>query len=69
MDRMIDAVAEAWASIDGKLEKYEQDRDTPGGMYDDGVPWGYYDGYQVEARELIARIKKRGYVLRATNVG
>ena len=67
----LDAVAEAWASMDGKLEKYEIDRETEGGTpsgwrnsdEDDVIPDGYYDGYQADARALIERLKDRGYTV------
>ena len=58
-----DAVAEAWASIDGKLDEYIADREASGGLIKDGVPLGYYEGYQSDAAELIKRIANRGYVL------
>lgn len=52
-----DAVAEAWASIDGKLELYEAERDA------DEITTGHFVGYQAEAAELIKRIEQRGFVL------
>ena len=64
----VDALAEAWASIDGKLDKYIEDRDTEGGApkgwRESGEnPWGYYQGYQVEAEEIIRRLAKRKFKL------
>jgi hypothetical protein len=55
----VEAVAEAWASIDGKLEGYfrcKADRSL------EDVE-GYYLGYIAEAGELIRRIERRGYTL------
>ena len=62
--KAIDAVAEAWASIDGKLKSYEADRDQLGGAFDEyGRPTGYFDGYQCDAGELLRRVEQRGFVL------
>jgi hypothetical protein len=52
----VQAVAEAWASIDGKLEAYLAE--SPG-SFDPG----HRDGYNIEAAELIQRIERRGYIL------
>lgn len=51
----IEAVAEAWASIDGKLDEYRAVNQT---MLD-----GYRDGYNCDAEELIKRVAKRGWKL------
>jgi len=65
----IDALAEVWASIDGKLDKYLIDKGTDGGMVDEhGMPYGYYDGYQVDAQELIVRLEGRGYTVTKTQI-
>jgi hypothetical protein len=62
MKDVIDAVAEAWASIDGKLELYQKDEASR--LLDKkGVPLGYFEGYRADARALIERIKYRGYNL------
>ena len=65
----VDALAEAWASLDGKLDKYLLDRDTEGGapagwFVNDETPWGYYDGYQSDASELLKRLAIRQYGLK-----
>lgn len=61
-----EAVAEAWASIDGKLEKFRRGR-TAKSISAYG---GHYAGYLADAEELIERIKERGYVLApATDTG
>ena len=50
----VEAVAEAWASIDGKLDEFK------GGKcgFDH---LGHYEGYLTEARELITRLERRGF--------
>lgn len=53
-----DAVAEAWASIDWKLEAYKL------GEKDGIDAQGHYVGYQVEAGELLTRVAMRGYTIR-----
>lgn len=56
------ALAEVWASIDGKLEKFKQGEGErkQGGISPSG---GYYDGYMCEAAEMIARLEKRGFTV------
>lgn len=54
--RIVDAVAEAWASIDGKgglLMACRADE-----IYEDR--YGYANGYDSDARSLIERAMKRG---------
>lgn len=56
-----EAVAQAWASIDGHLERFLYERENP-----DATAEGYegrYLGYMAEAQELIERIEARGYKL------
>jgi hypothetical protein len=53
----IEALAEAWASIDGELEKFRAERSAA----DYGS--GTYVGYLEEAKELIKRIERRGYTV------
>lgn len=45
-----DALAQAWAEIDGKTEQYESDPDTK-------------DGYMSDAESMISGLKKRGFKL------
>lgn len=52
-----EAIAEAWASIDGELEKFRAERSAT----DYGS--GTYVGYMEEAKELIKRIERRGYTI------
>ena len=58
----VEAVAEAWASIDGKLEQFRAEK----AMQPDDpmrVRSGCYEGYMIEAEELLKRVRARGYVL------
>ena len=59
MDR-IEALADAWASIDGKLEKF---RAGKGAADIRDEPGGHWSGYMEEAREMIQRLEKRGFTV------
>lgn len=52
----IDALADAWASIDGRVESYRAGRH-------DGDPAGRHAGYTAEAEEMARRLARRGYRL------
>lgn len=55
---VVGAFAEAWASIDGKLEAFM--REKVGAIhYDDPTYTGHYEGYMAEANELLGRAGKR----------
>lgn len=56
MNSAIHAVAEACASMDGNLDEYLEGTRGP----DAG---GYVPAYQSDAKELLKRIKARGYTL------
>jgi len=58
----IEALAEAWASIDGKLDDFRAGKTAPN-IEDFG---GRYAGYMAEAEEMIARLAKRGFWLAPT---
>jgi hypothetical protein len=58
-----EAVAEAWASIDGKLDAFTFERDNP--KSPEAEIGGHYEGYMAEAREMIRRLEARGYTVRA----
>ena len=59
-DRAVNALAEAWASIDGHLEAYHRER--AGNSETSSHPYeGRYDGYQAEAHEMINRLRERGF--------
>lgn len=58
-DPRTEALADAWASIDGKSEKFwacKSDRAR------DAVE-GYYDGYMIEAASMIERLERRGFTV------
>jgi len=56
MDR-IEALAEAWSSIDGRLEKFRADK----GVHLEDGSTGHYQGYCCEAEEMIRRLNSRGF--------
>lgn len=58
-DSATEAVADAWASIDGKRDKFWSCKSDP----DEEAISGYYSGYMEDAAELIRRLEARGYVL------
>jgi hypothetical protein len=55
---VVEAFAEAWASIDGKLDAFNREK---GGAihYNDPTYTGHYEGYMAEANELLGRAGKR----------
>ena len=57
----VEALAEAWASIDGKLDRFISNRDNRALDITDGS----YQGYMYEAGEMISRLKKRGFTIAA----
>lgn len=57
MMKVTEAVAEAWASIDGKLESFRKGRN----IVDDDA--GHYVGYMADAQELIERVNARGVMM------
>lgn len=54
-----EALAEAWASIDGKLDRFRACKVDPELEF----VGGYYGGYMIEAKEMILRLEKRGYTV------
>lgn len=57
MDR-VEALAECWASIDGKLELFQAGKGIPRAR---DQPGGHYAGYMHEAAEMIRRLNARGF--------
>lgn len=55
--KVTEAVAEAWASIDGNLESFRKGRN----IVDDDA--GHYVGYMADAQELIERVNARGVMM------
>lgn len=56
----VDALADAWASIDGKADEYRAGRNAASITEE---PGGHFSGYQYEASEMIRRLEKRGFVV------
>ncbi len=56
----IEAIAEAWASIDGRLDHFHLCRMNA----EAERLLGHYEGYMAEAKELIERVAARGFTLR-----
>lgn len=54
---VVEAFAEAWASIDGKLENFLRDKSEAGKQHSEDT--GIYEGYMYEAAELLNRAGKR----------
>lgn len=52
----VEALAEAWASIDGKLDTFRAEVGKP-----DMETSGTHAGYICEAEEMIKRLRARGY--------
>lgn len=65
MDK-IEAVAEAWASIDGELDDFRRERelkDPISALMNDPTFTGRYIGYVEDASELIRRVEARGFTV------
>lgn len=60
----IEAVASAWASIDGKLDQFYAGKGKPL----EQEPGGHYSGYMAEAEEMLKRLLKRGFILTPKDV-
>lgn len=56
----VSALAEAWASMDGRLDHFIRERDGKVGPKDRGYR-GSYIGYLADAEELQKRLLKRGF--------
>lgn len=57
----VEALAEAWASIDGKLDEFRAANGED--------VTGHRDGYLIEAAEMIERMERRGYTVVALDRG
>ena len=62
-DNATEALADAWASIDGKLDDFRAGK----GLSILDQPGGRYAGYIEDATSLIERLRKRGYVIVAAD--
>lgn len=60
-DNATEALADAWASIDGKRDKF---RAGKGATDIREEPGGYYSGYTADADSMIKRLRARGYDVR-----
>jgi hypothetical protein len=62
MDK-ITALAEAWASMDGKLDAFR--REMTMDPFDRNAPdyTGHYEGYMEDTKELLRRLETRGYTI------
>lgn len=58
MDR-VEALADAWACIDGKLDKFRAGKGLP--IRDQ--PGGHFVGYLADAEALIKRLEARGFTI------
>jgi hypothetical protein len=56
----IEALADAWASIDGKIEQFRAGKGAPSLEDEQG---GHYSGYMAEAQEMMERLLRRGFIL------
>jgi hypothetical protein len=59
-----EALAEAWASIDGKSAAFRRERARAEVAIldaDEEGNTGHYEGYLVQAKEMIVRLRKRGF--------
>jgi hypothetical protein len=65
-----EALAHAWASIDGKLDAFKREREQfADDTFDGDAPdyTGHYEGYVAEAEEMIRRMRALGYVVVAVD--
>lgn len=55
-----EALAEAWASMDGKLDEFRAGKKAPNTHTE---PGGHYSVYMADATELMKRLESRGFVI------
>ncbi len=58
-DSATEALADAWASIDGKLKEFRLDKARP----DIDPMAGWYEGRMEDAKELRLRLRARGFLI------
>jgi hypothetical protein len=56
----VEVLASVWAGIDGKLEQFQAGRVS---IEHDETHGSYYQGYMIEAEEMLHRLEVRGYKL------
>ena len=59
-----EALAQSWASIDGKLDMFLKGKGRSETAYG-----GHYGGYMAEAKEMQKRLAKRGYEIHRAQAG
>ncbi len=67
-DNRVEALADAWASIDGKVDYFRREKgmDIPPEEDWKRLDWrGHYEGYMAEAEEMIQRLERRGFTVAA----
>ena len=57
--KSVEALADAWASIDGTLEKFRAGK----GLALQDQPGGYYDAYIADAEAMVERLEARGFTI------
>ena len=62
-DPEVEALAEVWAAIDGKLEQFEKERVIARGGFakTNVVGEGFYAGYKAEAETMIHKLNALGF--------
>lgn len=69
----VEALAEVWASLDGKLKEFQEEKLIEKGGFANStvIAGGYRAGYLCEAEEAINRLRDRGFdvlPIRPTNI-
>jgi hypothetical protein len=59
-----EALADAWASIDGHLDAFRKGKGKPW----EEQPGGRYDGYMADAESMLERLLTRGFILSPTGI-
>ena len=59
----IEALADAWASMNGKVDAF---RAGKGAASLEDEPGGHYSGYMADAQEMLKRLLKRGFIVTPT---
>lgn len=54
------ALADAWASIDGKVDEFRAGQKATSILEE---PGGHFSGYLYEAEEMIRRLRDRGFIV------
>lgn len=57
----VEALAEAWASMDGKLGQFQAGKRAKTLIEEVEQHGGHYGGYMADAESMIERLQARGY--------